>query len=48
MIREVINVHSEELSRQWREDEGEESSTRSAHSSHRYEVTSDLLMITFL
>ncbi|XP_034466693.1 U11/U12 small nuclear ribonucleoprotein 48 kDa protein [Hippoglossus hippoglossus] len=35
VIREVINVHSEELSRQWREDEGEESSTRSAHSSHR-------------
>ncbi|XP_019961335.1 U11/U12 small nuclear ribonucleoprotein 48 kDa protein [Paralichthys olivaceus] len=35
VIREVINVHSEELARQWREDEAEESSTRSAHSSHR-------------
>ncbi|XP_022617777.1 U11/U12 small nuclear ribonucleoprotein 48 kDa protein [Seriola dumerili] len=33
VIREVINVHSDELARQWREDEDE--STRSEHSSHR-------------
>ncbi|XP_040900542.1 U11/U12 small nuclear ribonucleoprotein 48 kDa protein [Toxotes jaculatrix] len=32
VIREVINVHSEELARQWRE---EQESTRSEHSSHR-------------
>ncbi|KAG7454896.1 hypothetical protein JOB18_041198 [Solea senegalensis] len=41
VIREVINVHSEELSRQWRADEEEEQQqeeeefTRSEHSSHR-------------
>lgn len=33
VIREVINVHSEELTRQWKEDEQE--STRSELSSHR-------------
>ncbi|XP_071325531.1 U11/U12 small nuclear ribonucleoprotein 48 kDa protein [Trachinotus anak] len=33
VIREVINVHSEELARQWKEDE--EESTRTEHSSHR-------------
>ncbi|KAM9352777.1 U11/U12 small nuclear ribonucleoprotein 48 kDa protein [Symphorus nematophorus] len=35
VIREVINVHSEELSRQWREEEDEEEATRSELSSHR-------------
>ncbi|XP_044062926.1 U11/U12 small nuclear ribonucleoprotein 48 kDa protein [Siniperca chuatsi] len=35
VIREVINVHSEELTRQWREEEDEEESTRSELSSHR-------------
>ncbi|GAA6217172.1 U11/U12 small nuclear ribonucleoprotein 48 kDa protein [Lates japonicus] len=35
VIREVINVHSDELARQWREEENEEESTRSEHSSHR-------------
>lgn len=39
MIREVINVHSEELGRQWREEEPEkeeeEEETRSKVSSHR-------------
>ncbi|XP_008321151.1 U11/U12 small nuclear ribonucleoprotein 48 kDa protein [Cynoglossus semilaevis] len=35
VIREVINVHSEELSRQWREEEKEEDSTPSEPSSHR-------------
>lgn len=35
VIREVINVHSEELTKQWREEEDEEESTRSEHSSHR-------------
>ncbi|XP_029361072.1 U11/U12 small nuclear ribonucleoprotein 48 kDa protein [Echeneis naucrates] len=33
VIREVINVHSEELARQWREEE--EESTQAEHSSHR-------------
>ncbi|KAM8735683.1 U11/U12 small nuclear ribonucleoprotein 48 kDa protein [Acanthopagrus schlegelii] len=36
VIREVINVHSGELSRQWREEEDEEESTRSELSSHRH------------
>ncbi|XP_023249452.1 U11/U12 small nuclear ribonucleoprotein 48 kDa protein-like [Seriola lalandi dorsalis] len=40
VIREVINVHSDELARQWREDEDE--STRSEHSSHRYKKRYDL------
>lgn len=35
VIREVINVHSGELTRQWREEEDEEESTRSELSSHR-------------
>uniref|UniRef100_UPI0037E733EA U11/U12 small nuclear ribonucleoprotein 48 kDa protein n=1 Tax=Semicossyphus pulcher TaxID=241346 RepID=UPI0037E733EA len=35
VIREVINVHSAELTRQWREEEDEEESTRSEPSSHR-------------
>ncbi|XP_034409131.1 U11/U12 small nuclear ribonucleoprotein 48 kDa protein isoform X1 [Cyclopterus lumpus] len=35
VIREVIKVHSGELTRQWREDEDEEESTRSELSSHR-------------
>lgn len=35
VIREVISVHSEELSRQWREEEDEEESARSEVSSHR-------------
>ncbi|XP_069576029.1 U11/U12 small nuclear ribonucleoprotein 48 kDa protein [Brachyistius frenatus] len=35
VIREVINVHSEELSRQWRDEENEEEAARSEHSSHR-------------
>ncbi|XP_035529033.1 U11/U12 small nuclear ribonucleoprotein 48 kDa protein [Morone saxatilis] len=35
VIREVINVHSQELSRQWREEEDEEESTRAELSSHR-------------
>lgn len=40
MIRDVINVHSEELSRQWREEEEEEEKeakeeARSEPSSHR-------------
>ncbi|KAF3692436.1 U11/U12 small nuclear ribonucleoprotein 48 kDa protein [Channa argus] len=37
VIREVINVHSEELARQWREEEEEdkEEPRRSEHSSHR-------------
>ncbi|XP_041799358.1 U11/U12 small nuclear ribonucleoprotein 48 kDa protein isoform X3 [Chelmon rostratus] len=34
VIREVINVHSDELSRQWREEEDEEESTRTELSSH--------------
>lgn len=34
VIREVINVHSQELSRQWREEEDENESTRSELSSH--------------
>ncbi|XP_034729570.1 U11/U12 small nuclear ribonucleoprotein 48 kDa protein [Etheostoma cragini] len=35
VIREVINVHSQELTRQWREEEEEEESTRSELSSQR-------------
>ncbi|XP_047453738.1 U11/U12 small nuclear ribonucleoprotein 48 kDa protein [Mugil cephalus] len=35
VIREVINVHSEELARQWREEEDEEASVKSKHSSDR-------------
>ncbi|KAK5861685.1 hypothetical protein PBY51_017142 [Eleginops maclovinus] len=35
VIREVISVHSEELTRQWREEEGEGESARSEPSSHR-------------
>ncbi|XP_070768265.1 U11/U12 small nuclear ribonucleoprotein 48 kDa protein [Enoplosus armatus] len=35
VIREVINVHSEELTREWREEENEEESTRSELSSQR-------------
>lgn len=35
VIREVINVHSEELTRQWREEEDEDESARSELSSHR-------------
>ncbi|XP_054476905.1 U11/U12 small nuclear ribonucleoprotein 48 kDa protein [Anoplopoma fimbria] len=35
VIREVINVHSEELTKQWREEEAEEEPTRSELSSHR-------------
>ncbi|KAK9514376.1 hypothetical protein VZT92_027848 [Zoarces viviparus] len=35
VIREVINVHSGELTRQWREEEDEEESSRSELSSHR-------------
>ncbi|XP_072249847.1 U11/U12 small nuclear ribonucleoprotein 48 kDa protein [Leuresthes tenuis] len=34
VIREVINVHSEELTRQWKEEEDEEASLRSDQSSH--------------
>lgn len=36
VIRDVISVHSEELARQWKEDDDEKESTRSDHSSHRY------------
>lgn len=35
VIREVINVHSEELARQWKDEEEEDESTRSEHSSHK-------------
>ncbi|XP_039974639.1 U11/U12 small nuclear ribonucleoprotein 48 kDa protein [Xiphias gladius] len=35
VIREVINVHSEELARQWREEDDEDESTRSEHCSRR-------------
>ncbi|XP_031723311.1 U11/U12 small nuclear ribonucleoprotein 48 kDa protein [Anarrhichthys ocellatus] len=38
VIREVINVHSGELTRQWREEEDEEESTRSELSSHRRQL----------
>ncbi|XP_041799357.1 U11/U12 small nuclear ribonucleoprotein 48 kDa protein isoform X2 [Chelmon rostratus] len=38
VIREVINVHSDELSRQWREEEDEEESTRTELSSHRRQL----------
>lgn len=48
VIREVINVHSEELSRQWREEEEEEEVTRSELSSHRYDEHCDLLVIRSL
>ncbi|XP_030605953.1 U11/U12 small nuclear ribonucleoprotein 48 kDa protein [Archocentrus centrarchus] len=34
VIREVISVHSEELARQWREEQDEEESMRSEQSSH--------------
>ncbi|XP_013885785.1 U11/U12 small nuclear ribonucleoprotein 48 kDa protein [Austrofundulus limnaeus] len=34
VIREVISVHSEELGRQWKEEEDEKESSRSDHSSH--------------
>lgn len=37
VIREVINVHSEELSRQWREEEEGEKEMRSELSSHKYD-----------
>lgn len=37
VIRDVISVHSEELARQWKEEEDDEKeSLRSDHSSHRY------------
>lgn len=36
VIREVINVHSEELARQWKEEEDEEESMRVEQSSHGY------------
>ncbi|KAM6910409.1 U11/U12 small nuclear ribonucleoprotein 48 kDa protein [Xenentodon cancila] len=34
VIREVISVHSDELARQWKEEEDEKESLRSGHSSH--------------
>lgn len=36
VIREVINVHSEELARQWKEEEDEEESMRVEQFSHGY------------
>lgn len=41
VIREVINVHSQELSRQWK-DEREEEAARPECSSHRYRKGRDL------
>ncbi|XP_039886482.1 U11/U12 small nuclear ribonucleoprotein 48 kDa protein [Simochromis diagramma] len=38
VIREVINVHSEELARQWKEEEDEEESMRVEQSSHGRQV----------
>ncbi|MEQ2210498.1 hypothetical protein XENOCAPTIV_014489, partial [Xenoophorus captivus] len=36
VIREVISVHSEELARQWKEEEDEKQSSRSDHSQGRW------------
>ncbi|XP_055359324.1 U11/U12 small nuclear ribonucleoprotein 48 kDa protein [Betta splendens] len=38
VIRDVISVHSEELGRQWRQEENEEESRRSWHFLHRHRL----------
>lgn len=47
VIRDVISVHSEELARQWKEDDDndEKESLRSDHSSHRYFQYFSLLLL---